>query len=354
MKPVNFKMGLTCRAARRLTTAVAAIVLASTGLVACGSGSDSAGTDGGLATVTFALDYMPGPAHNGLALAVENGIFARHGIKVNILPFTSAAPDGLVASGKADFALNWGATYALADFAQGLPVTAVYALYQHNPNILAVMKSSDITSPQGLGGRRLGTYGSANEEVMANTMISADGGTKKIVPVTVGNTLYQAMSSGKVDGALIYKSDEFYFRGGEASLRTWDALKYGVPDMYGNLVIANNSFLAAHADVAKKFLAAFTEAYNQTLADPAPGNAALTKLFPGKIDTAEVDYVSKYQSSYLFVDPKGTTGTMDMKVWRETLAYMVKNNLLADNDGKTLNGDIDLTKYVTNQYLPAS
>ena len=54
-------MGIARRGPRRMA-AVAAAVLASVGLVACGSGAGSAGTNSGLTTVTFAMDYLPGPA----------------------------------------------------------------------------------------------------------------------------------------------------------------------------------------------------------------------------------------------------------------------------------------------------
>jgi ABC-type nitrate/sulfonate/bicarbonate transport system substrate-binding protein len=331
-----------------LAGAVGTALLAATS--ACGS--DDSGS-AGLTTVKFAMDYLPGPAHNGLAYAMQQGLFEKRGIKVQLLPYTDSPPDALIAAGTADLGLNWGATYALSDFAQGMPVKSVFVLYQHYPAALGVLKDSAVTRPADMAGRKLGTFGDPIDPATANTMIAADGGSGKVQPVVVGTSVYQALSGKEIDGFLIYASDQYEFEKSSGdTLRTYSPTKFGVPDSYGNLVLANTTFLTKKPQVAKDFLAAFTEGYQKSLTDLSLTNDALEKQFPGKIDRALVDYVTKIQNSYLFIDADGGVGTQKLDRWQATWKFMTGNGLLVDAKGKALSADFDPATFITDEYLP--
>ena len=348
------RQGSMTRARRRrrgVFAVVGAAIMVAGLTAACGSDQGAASAPG-LTTVTFGMDYLPGPAHNGLAYGIQHGLFKKRGIEVKLIPYTEAPPDTLIAAGKADLGLNWGATRALADFAQGMPVTAVFALYQHQPGLLAVLADSTISRPADLAGKKLGTFGDPIDPATADTMITTDGGTGTVQPVVVGSSIYHALSSRKIDAALIYASDIYEFEETSGKIRTWDPVKFGVPDSYGNLMLANNTFLAKKPQVAKDFLAAFTEGYEKSLTDRQLTNDDLVKQFPGQIDRKMVDYVTKIQSDGLFVDPDGGVGTQDLARWRETLTFMKEHDLLVDSNGKKLDSNLDLAKFVTDDYLP--
>jgi ABC-type nitrate/sulfonate/bicarbonate transport system substrate-binding protein len=333
---------------RVLAAAVSTVILGVTS--ACGSDD---GESAGLTTVKFAMDYLPGPAHNGLSYAIQQGLFKKRGIKVQLLPYTDSPPDALIAAGTADLGLNWGATYALSDFAQGMPVKSVFVLYQHYPAALGVLKSSDITRPADMAGKKLGTFGDPIDPATANTMIAADGGSGKVKPVVVGTSVYQALSTKEIDGFMIYASDQYEFeKSSGESLRTFNPIKFGVPDSYGNLVLANTTFLKEKTQVAKDFLAAFTEGYEKSLTDLSLTNDTLEKQFPGKIDRALVDYVTKIQNDYLFIDADGGVGTQTLDRWQKTLGFMTHNGLLVDAHGKALSSDFDPSEFITDEYLP--
>lgn len=331
-----------------LAAAVSTALLAATS--ACGSDDEGSA---GLTTVKFAMDYLPGPAHNGLAYAIQQGLFEKRGIKVQLLPYTDSPPDPLIAAGTADLGINWGATYALSDFAQGLPVKSVFVLYQHYPAALGVLNGSPITRPADMAGKKLGTFGDPFDPATANTMIAADGGSGKVQPVVVGTSVFQALSSKEIDGFLIYASDQYEFeKSSGEKLRTFSPAKFGVPDNYGNLVLANTTFLKEKPQVATDFLAAFAEGYQKSLTDLAATNDALEKQFPGKIDRALVDYVTKIQNAGLFIDADGGMGTQTLDRWQKTLDFMTKNGLLVDTKGKPLSSDFDPATFITDEYLP--
>lgn len=325
-------------------------------LAACGSDGDTnAESADDLTTITFAMDYLPGPAHNGLAYAIQEGLFEERGIEVDLLPYTDSPPDSLIAAGTADLGINWGANYAINNFAQGLPVTSVFVLYQHMPASLAVLSTSDINSPADLAGKRLGTFGDPFDPAIANTMIEADGGEGTVEPVVVGTAVYQALESGQVDAFLIYASDQFEFETlTELELRTWDPTEYGVPDYYGNLMLANNTFLEENSDLVRDFLEVFTEAYEFSLTNREVANEALEAQFPGETDPDLIDFVTQIQSDWLFVDPNGGVGTQELSTWQEAADFMAENGLLVDASGQSIEAELDLSEYITNEFLPES
>lgn len=128
--------------------AAACAVLAVT-LSACGGSSQQ----GGLTSTSIQLNWFPEPEHGEFFGAQGSGGYKSAGLDVKLMsggPQVSAIQ--MVASGKADFGVTDADGIALAR-AQGIPVVAVAADFQTDPQILLYHPDSGIKRPEDMSGR---------------------------------------------------------------------------------------------------------------------------------------------------------------------------------------------------------
>ncbi|MGW1785366.1 ABC transporter substrate-binding protein [Streptomyces sp. NPDC002143] len=342
------------RSALRLGSALAVGTLVLTACTDSGSGKDtgSGKVDGsGLTTVTFALDFMPNPTHNGLAYAIQKGLFAKEGIKLDILPVGSTASDALMSAGQADAGFTSNYATALTSAAAGAPLKAIFSAMPHDPSAITVLKSSGITSPAQLGGKTYGGYGSKLELAMINSMITNAGGSGKVkqVVLQVGST--EALKTRKVDVAVTWPDQEYEFTQSGVKYTSFLAADYDLPEASGLLMLAGDSFLKKSPELARGLVKAMSEGYQAAIDDPKAANEALMAQFPdANINAKVADYVSSREAKNL-LNPYGPVGTQSVQHWQAYGDWMIKQGILAGADGKPLK-KIDVSSLVTNSYLP--
>ena len=169
-------------AIKRMTASVLALVMAMA-LAACGSGSaqkpedkpaeaaaepadaaaepadaaaetpaeTTAENPATLKEITLVLDWTPNTNHTGFYVAQAQGYFAEAGLKVNIIQPPEDGAVMMVASGNAEFCIDFQ-DYLAPVFASKdtFPVTAVAALIQHNTSGIISLKEDGIDTPKGL------------------------------------------------------------------------------------------------------------------------------------------------------------------------------------------------------------
>lgn len=132
----------------RNRVAAAACAVLAVLLTACGGSAQQ----GGRTSTSIVLNWFPEPEHGEFFGAQVSGAYKSAGLDVKIVsggPQISAVQ--LVASGKADFGVSDGDSIALAR-AQGIPVVAVGADFQTNPQILLYHPDSGISKPEDISG----------------------------------------------------------------------------------------------------------------------------------------------------------------------------------------------------------
>ncbi|MEU3619528.1 ABC transporter substrate-binding protein [Streptomyces sp. NPDC006872] len=338
----------------RLGSALAVGTLVLTACTDSGSGTDTgsaAGAGTKLTTVTFALDFMPNPTHNGLAYAMQKGLFAKEGIKLNILPVGSTASDALISAGQADAGFTSNYATALTSVSAGAPLKAIFSAMPHDPSAITVLNSSGITSPAQLAGKTYGGYGSKLELALINSMIAKAGGHGKVkqVVLQVGST--EALKTKKVDVAVTWPDQEYDFAQSGMKYTRFLPADYGLPEASGLLMLGGNSFLQKSPDVARGLVKAMAEGYKAAIADPKAANEALIAQFPNANISAKLaTYVSSREAKGM-VNPYGPIGTQSVQIWQTYADWMIKQGILTGADGKPLKS-IDVKSLVTNSYLP--
>ena len=120
---------------------------------AAGASEKTSSTDGQqLQTITFVLDWTPNTNHTGIYVADKLGYFKEAGIQIDIQQPPEDGATALVATGKAQFGVDFQ-DYLAPAYVSDLPVTAVAALIQHNTSGIISLKEKGIQSPKDLEGK---------------------------------------------------------------------------------------------------------------------------------------------------------------------------------------------------------
>lgn len=331
---------------------MAGVTTASAVLLA-GCATSSTGTEtasDGLTHISFALNYLPDTSLNGIAYASEQGIFEDAGIAVDIVPWGSTPSEQLVSSGQAEFGFSTDIRYALLAMASGADLVSYMATYEHVPYELTVLEDSEYKSPKDLAGSLYGGFGSPMELAVVNDMIAADGGTSDSEAVTLSTAAYDALVSDRVQSILAFPGDNYMIEQGGNAVRTFSSLDYGLPDGYAGLLVSSSKYVAAHPEIAEKFVRAVQEGYKGAVADPETANADLMTMFPEDLTADMVDYVSDVQEESLYVSADGVVGSQEGDIWQQNADWLISKGLLVGESGEPLT-EFDTSKLWDDSYL---
>ena len=308
-----------------------------------------------LGTVRLALDWTPNTNHTGFYVAAANGWYRDAGVDLQILPYGTLGPEGLIAAGQAECGISFQDALTFAA-AAGAPIVSVMAIIQHTAQEIAVLASSDIKRPRDLDGRTYAGFGYANEGPTLTSVIKADGGKGKFKTVTLDTAAYEALYAKRADFVITFAAWE----GIEASergiaLRSFAFGDYGFPDFYQVVLACDSRWLAAKPDLARAFVAATVRGFELGADDPAQAAGLLVAQNPGvfdgnpKLPLASQEFLA--HGGYLR-DEDGKVGRQTLARWQGYSGFLYDQGLLAGPDGKALTKPPDYGELFTNVFLP--
>ena len=306
------------------------------------SGASKAGKAG--EPVRVVLDWSPNTNHTGIYVALDKGWFAEEGLEVDIaLP----PEDGallLLASGRAEFAVDFQESLGPAIANSSLPVTAVGAVISHNTSGLMSLKSAGIRRPRDLEGKRFASWETPMVTAVIRTIVEGDGGNFGAVKM-ISNMATDAFSALATDVDSIWI---FYgWDGVAAEIRglEFDYLDLGTVnpalDFYTPVLVVNNAWAAAHPEAAKRFMKALSRGYTFAMENPGEAAEILLRQAP-ELDGELVRHsqtwlASRYQGN------AARWGEIDPARWEAFYRWMYGQGLLE----RDLGGE-----GFTNEYLP--
>lgn len=219
--------------------------------------------------VTILLDWFLNPDHAALVIAKTQGIFAKHGLEVElIVPSDPSAPPRLVAAGKGDYAVSYQPQLQMM-VADKVPLVRVGVLVAQPLNSLVVLADGPVKKIADLKGRKIGFSVAGFEEVILAAMLETYG--LKLSDVTLINVnfnLTAALKSKQVD-AVIGAFRNFELNDLEIEKMKGTAFlveKHGVP-LYDELILVAKKETLDTAKT-KRLLAALSEATTWLRANP--------------------------------------------------------------------------------------
>lgn len=309
-------------------------------LAACGPVGGSPADD----PVSVVLDWYPWSNHAGLFLAQQKGYFKNQKLKVTVnVPSSTDDVLKLVGTGHDDFGISYETDVLLAR-EQGIPVRSVAALVQQPLNTVMALKSSGITHPKQLEGKKVGYPGIPSDEALLKTMMQADGGdSSKVELVNVGFDLVPALISGKVDAIIggydVHESILAEQQGHPVNVM--HVQDWGVPSYYELVLVASEKTVADNPTMVDHFIHAMIEGYNAAASDHKGALDAIVSKYPDT-DT-KMETVGMERLAPLWTEGAPMFGWQTTERWQQYADWMTQNGLLK--------GQIDASQAFTNQFV---
>ncbi|KAA6457593.1 ABC transporter substrate-binding protein [Acidobacteria bacterium AB60] len=292
--------------------------------VLCVAGCRSGRSEVGSARtmVRLQLDWYPQPEVGGFFAAQQSGYYKAEGLDLTILPlpqYGSVAQQ--VATGKAEFGL--GSSDQILEWnANGLPLLAVAATMQHDPQAVMVHEQSPIRAFKDLDGHTIAAQTGAT---WLKYVISRYGLHQvRQVPTTLSIANFLA-DPGYVQQIFI-TSEPFFAKQAGATVRTLLISDSGY-DPY-RVQFTTRQFAAQHPDVVAKFVRASILGWRDYLKDPGPTNAYLLTLNPA-LNPAQESYTAEALKRGAFITgskgDESDIGVMSPERWRKN--YMQLKSL---------------------------
>jgi NitT/TauT family transport system substrate-binding protein len=280
----------------------------------------------GLTPLRLQLDWYPQPEHGGFYTAQLLGYYKAEGLDVSFLPLTQYGSTAtMVTSGKADFGLA-SSDQILEWNANGLPVIAISATMQHDPQAIMVHKDSPIHDFKDLEGHTI----AAQTGAVWLKFVTAKYNLHNVRQVPSTMSIASFLSDPGYVQQIFVTNEPYFAKQAGADVRTIMISASGY-DPY-RVCFTTQEFAAAHPDVVAKFARASIRGWLAYLHDPSGTNDYLLKLNPALNAQQEV-FTARALRDGAFItgnDASGAqTGHMTAERWQATYQQLKSLGILS-------------------------
>jgi NitT/TauT family transport system substrate-binding protein len=328
-----------------LLCALAALSMATAG---CGRSAQTAAPaqDGkggapALLKVSFKLDWYPTAEHGGFFQALVKGYYRDAGLDVTILPGgPGVTPLPFVATGRAEFGLGRSDDVILA-VRQGLPLVAVCAQMEHDPQAIMVHAEGPVKSFEDLNGCSVMSNPGANwvDYVQKRFKVKFN-----LIPMDYG--LGRFIANKDFIQQCFISSEPFFVE--QLGIKTRVLLiASGGYDPY-RVVVTNRTFAQSHPEAVRAFVAATLRGYAEFLnGDGSEARARIQKENSSQ-SSPLMDYTIATLKRYKLVEGDPAKGERMGLLTPERARTMVKTLV----DLKVLDAPVPIEDFVSFNFLP--
>lgn len=193
-----------------------------------------------LEKVSIQLNWLHQFQFAGYYAAKEQGFYQELGLDVELREFNSQGViEDYVIDGSADYGISNSSLLVAKD--KGKPVVIVAQIFQHSPATLATLRSSNISSPFDLIGKRIMADSKLENYAPIIAMLTQAEQDMSAFTWPEQNYQFSALVKGETDAILIYNTDEpFKFEQENTDIFIIDPRDYGV-DFYGDNLFTSES-----------------------------------------------------------------------------------------------------------------
>jgi NitT/TauT family transport system substrate-binding protein len=249
-------------------------------IAGCRGGSSH--SENGLTPVGLQLDWYPQPELGGFYTAQMLGYYKAEGLDVSIAPLPQyGSVAQIVATGKAEFGL--GSSVDILEWdSNGLPLLAVAATMQHDPQAVMVHSNSPIRDFKDLDGHTI----AAQTGAIWLRYVAARYKLRNVREIPVTRSIANFLADPDYAQQIFVTSEPFFAKQAGAGVRTMLISSSGY-DPY-RVQFTTRDFATQHPDIVAKFVRASIHGWQEYLRDPGPTNALLLKLNPALNPAQEV------------------------------------------------------------------
>jgi NitT/TauT family transport system substrate-binding protein len=324
---------------RSLWAVVATLCCAALVFSACGGSSNGESSGGG--PVKLQVGYSE-PVADVLPLwiAIDAGIFARHGLQVSSQQITSTNNVAALLSRQVPFAFV-GGSEVLSAAAQGGDLSVLGMATPVYPYVF--YSQPGISDAQGLKGRKIAvTKTGANLDISCRVALQRlgldPGRDVSIIQAGSVPSITSALLSGQVAGSVSHPPDSLQLEA-RGFHPLYDLAKQKIP--YGAVgMTATKSYVSSHKDVTQRFVDALLEAIQREKTDKQFSMQVLGKYIkerdPERLSrtydfyAGEVVQSLPYPNPAMFSDAQRILGAKDSKVRSYQVSKLLDSSFLND------------------------
>ena len=255
----------------------------------------------------FGTKWLPDAERGGFYQAEAAGIYKRNGLEVTV---QAGGPQlnnpQLLAAGKIDGVMVGSAIEALNYAKEGVPVVAVAAVYQKNPQVLLAHKSSGIKSLEDMKGKPIMISALARNGYW-KWLKSRYGFTDdQIRPYTFNLGVFVSNPQAIQQGFVTYEPSQVAKAGVDPVY--FLLADYGFDD-FGGLILVRRETLETRRDVVRRFILSVSEGWRDFLyGDAAPGIALIKGQNQQLTDEIIANSMKEMRDRELIAGGEGRTG----------------------------------------------
>lgn len=282
--------------------------------------------------IEILLDWTPNTNHTGMFVALDKGYFNDLGLNVSITQPPEGSTSRLVGSGKYPFGISFQDT--LGKYEE-IPVTALFAIIQHNTVGLLSPKEYNIHKISDLVGKKYGTWEDPIEQGMIKYITKNEGKN----PDQIDFVPYYADIKAGFENKIIDAAYVFYgWDGISAKINNLDTNFLFIKDVdntfdfYSPVFIGNDEYIKNNPEITKKVVKAIKKGYEYAAKNPEESAKILLKYSEG-IDEKLVLESQKYLSTK-YIDDASSFGIIDNDRWNNFYNWL-KEVGIRDKEAKT-------------------
>jgi NitT/TauT family transport system substrate-binding protein len=248
-------------------------------LIASCHGNDFVPGNNGLIPIRLQADWYPQPEQGGYFTAIVKGYYQAEGLDVTVLPlgqYTSGLQ--VVASGGAEFGLSAG-DQILEAVSNGLPLVAVGATMQHDPQAVMVHKDSPVHDFPDLEGHSV----AAQPGATWFRYIVSKYHLKSVRETPATHSIANFLADPTYIQQVFVTSEPYFVTMAGGTYRTMLISRTGY-DPY-RVFFTQRGLIDKHPEIVAKFVRATIKGWQEYLRDPGPANALILKLNPAQNST---------------------------------------------------------------------
>jgi len=283
---------------------------------------------------SFGLNWLPDAERGGFYQAEATGLYAKAGLEVQIEPGgPQANTPQLMIQGRLDGVLISSAIEALNYANNGIPVVAIAAIFQKNPQILMAHRSAGFEKLEDLRGKPIMISGLARNGYWAWLKARFGFTDEQIRPYTFNIAAFLANQAAIQQGFVTYEPNQAVNAG--ADPQVFLLADHGYAD-YSSLVVVTRRTLETRRDVVQRFLDASIEGWRTFLFADAAQGIALIKSKNDRLTDAIIENSMKVMRERQLVDGGDAAtfgiGAMTEARWQLVYADMSDAGALPKGD----------------------
>eukprot|EP01037_Dinobryon_pediforme_P002692 gene2692-2731_t len=228
-----------------------------------------------LTKVTFGTDWLAEAEHGGFYQAVAMGLYKKRGLDVTIKmggPQTNG--NVAIATGQVDFQLSSGSFAALSMVEQSIPVMAVAAFFQKDPQVMITHPGVGLDTMASMKGHPIMISAGARSGLWLFLKAKFGYTDDQIRPYNFSMAPFLQDKNLVMEGFL--SSEPFQIEKQAGFKPVVNLLADNGFDNYSTVILAQSKLIAGKPEIVRGFVEASIEGwYHYMYGDPAPGNALI-------------------------------------------------------------------------------